>query len=121
MASYLRSYIESEICNGLYVSAARRVYGPSTAVGLRGSLPASSLCPPTRPAGVSDVPFELRRQFSMMRELDEKSCRLQQQVDADVLLQLKAAAERQSGKPGSCCNVGSFWYAFSHCRSRQLQ
>lgn len=45
---------------------------------------------------VSDVPFELRRQFSMMRELDEKSCRLQQQVDADVLQQLKAAAERQS-------------------------
>lgn len=47
------------------------------------------------------MPFELRRQFSMMRELDEKSCRLQQQVDADVLQQLKAAAERQSGKPGS--------------------
>lgn len=44
---------------------------------------------------VSDVPLELRRQFGLMRELDERSALLQQQVDGDVLQQLKAAAERQ--------------------------
>lgn len=48
----------------------------------------------------------------MMRELDEKSCRLQQQVDADVLQQLKAAAERQSGKPGSWWLAVGCVYAF---------
>lgn len=63
------------------------------------------------------MPFELRRQFGLMRELDERSCRLQQQVDADVLQQLKAAAERQQGKlgqaqpglPGLHIAVGVLW------------
>lgn len=41
--------------------------------------------------------MELQRQFSLMRELDERSYSLQQQVDADMLTQLKLAAERQQG------------------------
>ena len=44
------------------------------------------------------MPFELQRQFGLMRELDERAYKLQQQVDADMLTQLKAAAERQQGK-----------------------
>lgn len=44
---------------------------------------------------VSDVPLELQRQFGLMRELDERAYRLEQQVDTDMLQQLKAAAERQ--------------------------
>ncbi|EFN57412.1 hypothetical protein CHLNCDRAFT_142851 [Chlorella variabilis] len=38
---------------------------------------------------VADVPLELQRQFGLMRELDERSYRLQQQVDTDMLQQLK--------------------------------
>jgi hypothetical protein len=49
-------------------------------------------------AGVAEVPLELQRQFGLMRELDERSYRLQQQVDADMLQHLKAAADRQQGK-----------------------
>ena len=48
---------------------------------------------------MADVPSELQRQFQLMRELDELSLKLQQEVDGDMLLQLKAAAERQQGKP----------------------
>ncbi len=50
------------------------------------------------PAGVADVPSELQRQFGLMRELDERAYRLQQQVDTDMVTQLKAAAERQQGE-----------------------
>jgi len=60
---------------------------------------------------VADVPLELRRQFGLMRELDERAYRLQQQVDADMLQQLKAAAERQAGKHASfvgCWAGGGF-------------
>ena len=52
---------------------------------------------------MADVPFELQRQFSLMRELDERSYRLQQQVDADILQQLKLAGERQQG---ALCKAG---------------
>lgn len=43
------------------------------------------------------MPLELQRQFMLMRELDERSYKLQTEVDADMLHQLKAAAEKQGG------------------------
>ena len=47
------------------------------------------------------MPLELQRQFGLMRELDERSYRLQQQVDADMLQQLKLAGQQQQqGAPG---------------------
>lgn len=46
--------------------------------------------------GVSDVPKELERHFAGMRELDQLTHVLQQQVDADHLQQLKEMAERQA-------------------------
>lgn len=41
------------------------------------------------------MPLELQRQFGLMRELDERAYRLQQQVDADMLQQLKLAGQQQ--------------------------
>jgi len=57
-------------------------------------------------AGVADVPLELQRQFGLMRELDERAYRLQQQVDADMLQQLKLAGQQQqqgAAWEGSMC------------------
>jgi LPS O-antigen subunit length determinant protein (WzzB/FepE family) len=44
---------------------------------------------------VAELPAELERNFRGLRELDEKAFALEQQVEADCLQQLKAAAERQ--------------------------
>ena len=55
---------------------------------------------------MADVPLELQRQFGLMRELDERAYRLQQQVDADMLQQLKLAGQQQqqgAAWEGSMC------------------
>jgi len=46
-------------------------------------------------AGVTDLPAELQRHFLGLRDLDNRVTHLQQQIDADCVLQLKEAAERQ--------------------------